>query len=250
MPGHAELQPGDRLGGDLEGHQARVVDEHAVARVGQAERYVLVRLLAAGSAVGVPHVDDLAVLDQRAEPLAKPVHGGVRGQAELLAHVVAARWLVRAGRGGHDRGGARVARGEQPAARQELQPPVRARPHPRGQLARGEHRPLAVAEGPGRRRRVFVKRERGRTAHLPGEVRDAHRDHVRGGGAQRERDHRPLEQVTPVPDPANGGQDGERPLAGLGVEHLDRVEHLNTGTQQPAAIGELHARGCLSCAVT
>ena len=47
------------------------VDEDAVAGVGEEERDVLVRLLAARAAVGVPDVDGLAVLDQRAEPLAR-----------------------------------------------------------------------------------------------------------------------------------------------------------------------------------
>ena len=50
-----------------------MVDEHAVSAAGQVERHILVRLLAAGAAVGVPDVDDLAVLHQGAEPLTQAV---------------------------------------------------------------------------------------------------------------------------------------------------------------------------------
>ena len=76
LTGHRELAAGHRLGGDLEGDPLGVVDEDPVARVGPEERHVLVGLLAAGSAVGVPDVDRLAVLDQRvrtARPGRRPI---------------------------------------------------------------------------------------------------------------------------------------------------------------------------------
>ena len=56
-----ELGAGHRLGADLERHLLRVVDEDAVAPGGPEERHILVRLIAAGAAVGVPDVDLLAV---------------------------------------------------------------------------------------------------------------------------------------------------------------------------------------------
>ena len=87
-PGHAELHPRHRLGPHLERDQTRMVDEHPVPAVGQVERHILVRLLAAGAAVGVPDVDHLAVLHQRTEPLTQAVHDLANSQTELLADIV------------------------------------------------------------------------------------------------------------------------------------------------------------------
>jgi hypothetical protein len=65
-----------------------MVDEYAVAAVGQIERHILVRLLAARAAVGIPDVDLLAVLHQGSEALTEAVHDFANSQAELLADVV------------------------------------------------------------------------------------------------------------------------------------------------------------------
>ena len=79
-----ELHALDRLRADLERDVPGVVHEHAVAAVGQVERHVLVRLLARGAAVGVPDLDRLAVLHQRAEALAQPVDELADAEVELL----------------------------------------------------------------------------------------------------------------------------------------------------------------------
>ena len=72
LAGHAELHPRHRLGADLERDQPRVIDEHAVPAVGQVERHVLVRLFAAGAAVGVPDVHDSG----RSSPAARTARPG------------------------------------------------------------------------------------------------------------------------------------------------------------------------------
>jgi ABC-type Na+ efflux pump permease subunit len=61
-----------------------VVDEDAVAAVGQVEGHVLVGLLAAGAAVLVPQIDDLAVLDEGREALAQPVDALADAEVELF----------------------------------------------------------------------------------------------------------------------------------------------------------------------
>jgi hypothetical protein len=61
-----------------------MVNEYPVPAVGHVEGDVLVRLLAGRAAVGVPHVDRLAVLDQRAEALTQPVHELADPERELL----------------------------------------------------------------------------------------------------------------------------------------------------------------------
>src|SRR5665647_1028963 len=64
-----------------------MVDQHAIAAVRQVERNVLVSLLAGGTAVGVPYVHDLAVLDQRSEALAEPVDELAHAQGQLFMNV-------------------------------------------------------------------------------------------------------------------------------------------------------------------
>ncbi len=83
---HRELHAFDGLRAELVRHGSRVVDEHSVAAVGEVEGDVLVRLLAAGAAVGVPDVDGLAVLHERAEALAQAVDVLTDAEVELLVH--------------------------------------------------------------------------------------------------------------------------------------------------------------------
>jgi hypothetical protein len=102
----AELHAGHRLRADLEGDLAGVVDEDAVAGVRQVERHVLVGLFGGRAAVGVPDVDGLAVLDQRAEPLAEAVDGGADAEVELFAQIVGAARVA------HDAEALRAAGGQ------------------------------------------------------------------------------------------------------------------------------------------
>ena len=56
---------------DLELDPAGIVDEDAIAGVGEVERHVLVGLLRVRAAVAVPDFDRLAVLDKRTESFAQ-----------------------------------------------------------------------------------------------------------------------------------------------------------------------------------
>ena len=62
--GDAELHALHFFGGDLERNLFGLVDENAVAAIGDVERDVLVRLFAARAAVLVPNIHDLTVLDE------------------------------------------------------------------------------------------------------------------------------------------------------------------------------------------
>jgi hypothetical protein len=109
LPRHGELDALDGLGADLEGDVLGVVDQHPVPTVRQVERHVLVGHLRAGAAVGVPDVDRLPVLHERAEALAEPVDGLADAEVELGVHVPARRGETggrharEAGRLGRDR---------------------------------------------------------------------------------------------------------------------------------------------------
>ncbi len=113
----AELDLAYRLGAHLVADLARVVDEDAVAAVGQVEGDVLVRLLAAGAAVSLPDVDHLPVLDERGEPFPQPVHRLSYAQGELPEHEVPAVGV------GDEAGAAFAHGGQHPPAGGELQVP-------------------------------------------------------------------------------------------------------------------------------
>jgi hypothetical protein len=69
----------------------------------------------------------LAVLDERGEPLAQPVHGLAHTEGELGEHVVLP------GRGVHEAQRLGAVGGEHPVLVPELQPPRPTPAHPRGQ---------------------------------------------------------------------------------------------------------------------
>ena len=86
---NAELDFRDFLRAHLEGDALRMVDQHAVAAVGQIERDIFVGLLGAGAAVLVPGFYRLAVAHQGGKALAEAVDGFADAEVEALKHVVA-----------------------------------------------------------------------------------------------------------------------------------------------------------------
>ena len=84
-----KLDAGHFLGGDFERDRAGLVDEHAVAAVGEVEGDILVGLLAGRAAILVPDFDDLAVLHEGREALAQAVDALAHSERELLDDVVA-----------------------------------------------------------------------------------------------------------------------------------------------------------------
>jgi hypothetical protein len=134
----AEADPVDPLCGDLELDPSRLVDEDAVASVGQVEGHILVGLFRAGAAIAVPHVDRLAVLDERAEAFAEAVDVLAHAERKSLGHEVSDRMAgvaMPAVARPFDRGHAlRVAGRKGPAVGNELEAPrtrsMDARRHP------------------------------------------------------------------------------------------------------------------------
>ncbi|MGX1486372.1 hypothetical protein RKD45_005448 [Streptomyces griseus] len=121
-----------------------MVDEDAVAAGGQVERDVLVRLLAAGAAVGLPHVDGLAVLHVRREALTEAVDGLPDAEVELGEHVVAA--VVDGG----ERAALAPGRGQDPAVPvEELQAEGALGGEPQGERAAGQLGGRALGAGRG-----------------------------------------------------------------------------------------------------
>ena len=230
----AELRAGHGLRGHLERHAAGMVHEHPVARVGEVERHVLVRLLAGGTAVGVPDLDALAVLDEGTEALTEAVHVVVDAEVELLAYV------VRAARGLHDRGalGAVARSACRPAARNSTchGPVLATRTERSPEVSTVDSSPAETTASAA----SSWQREPRLPRLLAREVRDRHADDVRHGRGVGQRDRGPLEQVAPMPDRLRRRVHAERAGRGGDVEHFDRIGRLNAVTQHPVAVGEPH----------
>jgi hypothetical protein len=212
-----------------------VVDEDAVARVREVERHVLVGLFAAGAAVGLPDVDDLAVLHQRAETLTEAVDGRADRQDQLLAQVVCAGAVP------HDARVLVAAAGEPSAVREELDVPRPAAGQPDRQVAGGQGRVLVVVRDlcGGVRRREF---ELGAAGLPAGEVRQGQADDAGHGGVCPDREDRAGHQVAAGAD-GPGRRVDLQCAVGLGdVEDLGRVGRGDALAQEPVAVGELHVR--------
>ena len=124
-----------------------MVDEDAIATVGHVERNVLVGYLAAGAAVVVPEVDDLAVLDKGCEALAKAVDALADAQIELIVDEASLRGI-------DDGDGAPAAAGDDPVAIQEIDAPVAFLSDAGRQVAAGELAAFTsspIATGPAER---------------------------------------------------------------------------------------------------
>jgi len=116
---HAELDARDMVRADLKRHATGMVDQQAVPLAGEVEGDVLVGVLGIGAAVLIPHVDRLAVLDQRAETLAQAVDRLADRQRELLAQVSPAILLQQGD-------GLRLAAGQRAAIAPEGNAPLAA----------------------------------------------------------------------------------------------------------------------------
>jgi len=116
---HAELDARDMVRADLKRHATGMVDQQAVTLAGEVEGDVLVGVLGIGAAVLIPHVDRLAVLDQRAETLAQAVDRLADRQRELLAQVSPAILLQQGD-------GLRLAAGQRAAIAPEGNAPLAA----------------------------------------------------------------------------------------------------------------------------
>ena len=150
-----------------------MVDEYPVPMVGQVERHILVRLFAAGAAVGVPDVDHLAVLHQRTEPLTQAVHDLANSQTELLADIVPIR---AGGKEGHRLA---AAGGQHAAVSEELEPPTFAALKTGRQGAGGDSGVAVVYIRADPHRGVRIQRELRMAWPFPEEMADRHRDDIR-----------------------------------------------------------------------
>ena len=88
-----ELNPFDRFTANLERDPAGVVDEDAVTRVGQIERDVLISLFTAGSAVFIPDIDGLTILNEGCESFAKTINLFANAERHLGRKMVVAIWI-------------------------------------------------------------------------------------------------------------------------------------------------------------
>jgi hypothetical protein len=223
-----------------------VVDEHAVAAVREVERHVLVRLVARGAAVGVPRVDALPVLDERAEPLAEAEQVLADAQRELLVHEGAALRVA------HHADAARRRAGQHPPLGLEVDAPGALRRHARGEPARAEQRDRLVVR---RRHDLDVRRAvgelEGRSAVDAADVvLDPDADHVVHRARERHGDDRPVERVAARVLHGRRGVHREPVVRDLDVGHVARSQDLDARQVEPVAVGELHGRAAPFGAVT
>ena len=242
LPRHRELHPLDSLGADLVGDVPRVVDQHAIAAVRQVERNVLVGLLARGAAVGVPDVDDLAVLHHGPEALAEPVDELADPQRQLFMNVGSrvGRMLARSARDNLQVGDGLVpARGEGVAIRAEREIPRRPRRHRGAEPAAGQgarsvrHRHLAMTV-------LRTDQVEPELFAQPLEVLDPHADDVRQRRAERDGQSGAVQGVATTLDDLGRCRDGERPLPRDDVVRLSGVERRHSGSCPPESVRELH----------
>ena len=90
----AELYFGDLLRADFKRHIFRMVDQHAVAAVGEIERNIFVGLLGAGAAVAVPGIDLLTVAHQGGKALTEAINFFPDAQIQTFEQIVAIRVAV------------------------------------------------------------------------------------------------------------------------------------------------------------
>lgn len=201
----------------------------------QAERDVLVRLFAARAAVGLPHVDDLAVPDERGEALAEAVDLLPYAERQLRGHVV--RPVARP-----EEGGALAARGGDLAAVgvTEGQLPGRRLVEAHGQWPAGQLDLGAVAAHRTRARVLAGQPEVRPRAPLSRVVGDAHPDDALGRGEAIDCQQGGVEGVAAPLDPLVRGERGEAVGVDAQVADLGGVRGLDPVAHQPEAVGELH----------
>ena len=221
-----------------------MVDEDAIAVGGPEERHVLVGLFTARAAVGVPDVHRLAVLDDRAEPLAESVHELAHAEGQLLEDERRpVRIPCEADR-------SRQAAGQPPPVVIEVDP-QRLAGHAGRQAARfeGRHRCLRIDRH--RRQSGSGKLERGSAVRTAGVAVDPNAEHSRQWRADGDRRRRSVERVAARTDPAGRRQDRERRSARRGVARPDLVGLGRTVEREavpnhPVPVSEFHAGSTFS----
>jgi hypothetical protein len=246
----AEADPVDPLCGDLELDPSRLVDEDAVASVGQVEGHILVGLFRAGTAIAVPHVDRLAVLDERAEAFAEAVDVLAHAERKSLGHEVSDRMAgvaMPAVARPFDRGHAlRVAGRKGPAVGNELEAPrtrsMDARRHPTRLETRDRVIDLHVnAWG------LAGKDREDRPLGSPaGVVRHANSDDIDRRGRQFDRQGHQIVHLGPILRHGCRRKHCHRVIGcGDAVDH-GRIQRPHAITQQPVAVPELHESSLLA----
>jgi len=129
--GHAELDALYFFGANFQRDAFGVVDEDAIAAIGEVEGDVFVGQFTAGAAVFVPQIDDLAVFDEGGEAFAKPVDVLADVEVELFVNVTAVFRIYIP----HP---SPAALRQQALAVQIIYPPIFAFIHPHCQTSAGE----------------------------------------------------------------------------------------------------------------
>ena len=231
-----ELHPLHLFTGHFEAHVGGVLHEDTIAPIGHIEGDILVGLLAGGAAVGVPHIDGLAVFHIGGEAFAQTIDALAHVQHQRVAHVGLAGILVQ--RPAH---AAERAAGEHPAVlRHIVHLPVFALLHPGGQLAAGEGDRLVGFFNDGVHRLLVGLEMRG-VIPLAREVGHGDADDVLPGRGKGHVQRTAVQRIAPVMDGAAGGQHVQRVGTLFHPNRLCGVLHLEVGTDQPITVGKFHS---------
>ena len=234
FPFGGELHPLHLFAGHLKAHVGGILHENAIPPVGHIEGDILVGLLAGGTAVGIPHVDGLAVFHIGGKAFAQSINALAHVQHQGIAHVGLAGVLIQ--RPAHAPEG---AAGQHLAIRQIIHPPVFALLYPGRQLAAGEGNHLVVFLDDGIHR-LFVGLKMGRVVPLARKVGHSHADDVLPGRGEGHIQRAAVQRIPPVMNGTAGGQHMQRVRALFHANRLHGVLHLKIGANQPIAIGKFH----------
>jgi hypothetical protein len=251
LAGDAEADPIHALGCDLELDLPGLVDEYAVARVGQIEGHVLVCLLRTGAAVSVPHVDRLAVLHERTEPFSEAVDVFTDAQRKRLGHevphIAAVASAARPLYGSH---ALRAAAGENPTVRHEVEAPGAGPMNLDRKPARLKARDRFACLNADVGRLARIHRKLRPVVSHAGVVRDANADDVDRWGGQFDGQGRQVVHLGAVLRRDRRRQHGQRVVRDRDAMDHRRVKRTHAVAQQPIAIPELHRSRVLPHAPT
>ncbi len=235
----AKLHARDFLGRNFERDIFGVVDQHAIAAIRQIERHIFVGLFAAGAAIAIPAINDLAVFDKGGKTLAQAVDVFAYAKRELFVHeVTLALDLGNA----HS---ARSARRNRAPFRQKIDPPGRVAWNTHGKMPACQRRCLVVVGDVYLRRAVLLERERGLSRALSGKMGQLYAHHIRHGRGELDGQQRTRERITTMVDPARR-VGNERVVTYLNVVGLGGVEGFDAFSHEPVAVGKLHKRVSLN----
>ncbi len=212
-----------------------MVYQHAIAAVGYIERDVFVRLLGTGAAIAVPGLHRLAITNQRSKTLAQPVHRFAHPQIQALKHVVTPAVGVL-----HIAVVFQLAAGNTFTVTQEIQRPELAFGDAHAQVAAFQLSKLSGVVHLNLYVLLHVQRVMRTVVQRALEVFHAHPHHPFLRREKAQSKQRSIELPGAFTHIAWRNVDHHFVSLLLHLKHLDRVNHIQAGLNQPVSVANFH----------